>query len=443
MNAQTDALTSALHTYFAARLGDPAGAAQQGISLNFDPFPSTLSPSTFGEPAQGGRFSVPRATEYCSRYIADRAAYLVNGARFTSLEPISEIMEFNVVNRATFYPRFDHTAAANNAAELAFNRLIERARAQLAARVASVSGQPDDYLPSVIAPANWLDPQASDGWAQFKQTLSGQGPSAAAPAASGGMRLPWRQIDLAAFRDYRRKLPPPGDPMPPDVLDINEVKLRPPWMTPPRASSSNLDRDRLRLISTPGGLGGPLGGHGTTPLAMAEAAGAIPFKLDDFAAFGDDDDDSALQNLLKAAVLPKVTQAAPGTTKNSVEVSFDHQIVQINRSWLPWGLIQNSDWYIPGSGKAAVSGSSAGQPAAMLQLIPDRFIAVRNVTIKADFTGEDGNALGSSFAIGPFRLDKSAAIVAGELRIPGAQIIAYVDRGLPAIPPRSDPSFPF
>lgn len=112
----------------------------------------------------------------------------------------------------------------------------------------------------------------------------------------------------------------------------------------------------------------------------------------------------------------------------------------MERPWLATSLLRATNWFIPGKKKGELTAGGEATQYGVLNAIPDKAILIRKLVIRASFTDNDQRAFADSFAVGPFRVTQDAAIREGELSIPGIQIIAYVDRSPPPLPPRSDPS---
>jgi hypothetical protein len=143
---------------------------------------------------------------------------------------------------------------------------------------------------------------------------------------------------------------------------------------------------------------------------------------------------------------------------NNVEISAKLSFIRIMRPWLNALLFTMQSWYLSGQSMDKVSnGKLAGNVGAMLPLIPTAFVVMSDVTIKADFSAQDQSHIESatsgsaSVGWGPFSIsgnyshgeshDRFAATYdAGTIKVPGMQIVAWVNQITPASPPMNDPT---
>ncbi len=131
----------------------------------------------------------------------------------------------------------------------------------------------------------------------------------------------------------------------------------------------------------------------------------------------------------------EVAQDSPTQPVGSTEVtiSFDFCVVNVERQWLHSAFLNNRSWYIPGQAKGGLSANDGhGAPA-----LPVRFVAIKNLRIKAPWTAEDISNLENSVQFGPFNF--SSNIVDGALCHDDIQIVAWMLDDLPDLPPNAMP----
>lgn len=496
-----DPFTAEIQSFFVAQLGNlPAG---KGISLNFEPMAQPISGSDFLGPT--GDYSQTLADEYFSINIADRPAHVVDGVHYShQLVSISELLEANVLLQATFYARADLAEHVNEKNQKTLESLLATASDRMEQTRVALSAQPRTYHPSNAIPKRWCDPSAVSGWQRFSKTLISTSQVDESEIDDHdkddvifrpSFRLPWRSFDPDELRKLVEQLKKskPSSPFPPK--GINELDAVPKWVkaTPKpftadeignfgtqflnnkqlgKLGSSGLPPSAGKLggikVSSTGGLhsggglsglqhGGAsgitgLGGHGglgglgggsqmmmseSEPTATLLQPSAV--NVEDFTAT--ETESVGLSEVFKAAALKNAVVTTESDDKDRIAVSFEYQIISIDRPWLYLPLLQNSNWYIQGARRGELSLGKEGEPHGLLGIIPDRMIVIKNLQIQATFNDSDRAALGASFAIGPFALDPTVDLQEQTLTVPGMKILGYVDVELPIVPPRSDPQF--
>jgi hypothetical protein len=172
----------------------------------------------------------------------------------------------------------------------------------------------------------------------------------------------------------------------------------------------------------------------------------------------------------------------------NLHISLEYGIVDIMRPWFLGDLFRLKNWYLVNNKKNAISdGTVDGQAESensILPMVPMQFLVVRNLTIKADDWGSDGQTMqqmfgdeggawdksssgfnaGASYGFGPFsvnanvshdqakegvsrfgnhtssqRQDYECSFDGSTLTIKGAQIVAWLSTILPPCPPVDAP----
>ncbi len=150
-----------------------------------------------------------------------------------------------------------------------------------------------------------------------------------------------------------------------------------------------------------------------------------------------------LRPLLVAQAAAQVSAAA--TTRqvstSSLDISFEHCVVTLNRPWFPQTFTMLRDWFLPGYGRGAISTGKADGDTGLMPLLPSGFVAVRNLVITAQWSEADLATVQGSASFGPFSLlGRSFDAKTGTLSAPGMQIIGWFCEALPVLPPLSDPA---
>jgi hypothetical protein len=143
------------------------------------------------------------------------------------------------------------------------------------------------------------------------------------------------------------------------------------------------------------------------------------------------------------AISTAASQASSSAVaSSSLSLSLSYLVVELSRA--PWWsdlLLLLDNWYIPGTGRAALVAASDDQKTIG---VPVALILTYDVKIQAQWSDSDRAAASSSTHFGPWMLTSAQFTSATDgggaiLTIPGIQAIACIYRELPAIPPKADP----
>jgi hypothetical protein len=128
---------------------------------------------------------------------------------------------------------------------------------------------------------------------------------------------------------------------------------------------------------------------------------------------------------------------------SSIDISFDHCIVMLNRPWFPDTLLMLRNWYVPDYSRGDISNNPAGGPTGLMPVLTTGFVAIRNLKISAQWSQQDLTNVQGSAGFGPFSLvGSSFDAKSGTLSCPGVQIVGWFCAALPVLPPVSDPALP-
>ncbi|MET0984381.1 MAG: hypothetical protein ABW034_03135 [Steroidobacteraceae bacterium] len=209
-----------------------------------------------------------------------------------------------------------------------------------------------------------------------------------------------------------------------------------------------------------------------------------------FAAFGGSAGSSSQSSSWQSSSESHFQSAFNNTAKN-LHIELEYGLCTIVRPWLISDLFFLKNWYLVGAKKQSVSdGTIDGQANSQdktLPMIPQQFLVVRNVTISSSDWGSDGQVLSDFYGGGQGSTSSSSSSQAGSggvslgfisfggsashsrsdasgqssgwsarsgsehfgttfdgqtLKIPGAQIVAFLSDIVPANPELDDPTLP-
>ena len=143
-------------------------------------------------------------------------------------------------------------------------------------------------------------------------------------------------------------------------------------------------------------------------------------------------------------------------TTDNLEVSFSYAKVDIDRPWLNALLMGLNGWHTTAGGKNFYSDGTKNQPKATFPLLPMSFVAVRNLSISADWGRKDLDSVTkkmsakAEFGYGPFSINSSYASGSSDksfksefdgrtITNKGLQIIAWICAVNPPSPPEDMP----
>jgi hypothetical protein len=128
-----------------------------------------------------------------------------------------------------------------------------------------------------------------------------------------------------------------------------------------------------------------------------------------------------------------------------LSISFDYSIIQINRFWFDKKIFDFSKlWYTLAQPESFFSnGERTADNRGCLRAVPKAFIIVKNVKIKAAWTGSDKAAASTSVGFGCFNLVNSRFNENNELVNDSLQIIGWLCEVLPKTPLTNDPFIKF
>lgn len=145
------------------------------------------------------------------------------------------------------------------------------------------------------------------------------------------------------------------------------------------------------------------------------------------------------QLLITSLLNNQLVSAPVEATTEGFEISFRFCVVNITRSWLNAALLNVKNWYLAGSKAGDYSTGTIENNPGMFPLLPTAFIAIRDLKITAKWDQQDLSNAAQAKSFGPFDL-RSGSFSNNALEAKGLQIIAWLSRLNPMLPPLPDPS---
>jgi len=142
-----------------------------------------------------------------------------------------------------------------------------------------------------------------------------------------------------------------------------------------------------------------------------------------------------LRNVLAEQLVPKPI----ASTTDAFSISFKYCLVTIDRSWLKTALLSTRNWYMFGTKAGEYSQGRIDNNPGMFPMIPSSFIAIRDLKIVANWSQQDAQTVAQSKYFGPFDI-RSGTFNQGVIEAKQLQVIAWLSRLTPSLPPLKDPA---
>ncbi|MBP8153900.1 MAG: hypothetical protein KAX87_01345 [Nitrospira sp.] len=486
MAEEQDSVFTALYEFFLQefRKGRPDSQSDPSeVVFAFEQFPVSVMPEDYLlNPQDPASFSQTKLDEMFSRMLTDNPPVVSGNYRLPASDSISESYFYEVVGPAQFVSNPQATAQTNEDAAGWFSTLKAKAKSEFKT-VVSVMGVAEEFAPSDALPDGWLDPRHNELWRKYSFTAKDQ---PAVPSSSPGLvsrpirlGLAWRTLDERIVGTKIKTLTDDGTDNPPPVGASSDSggtpRARPgaPMSMRPIVSSLAVGRASAPVpapgspvppatfLRTPG-----LFSAGVRTPAMIRVADSLSAKNKVAGSLKDAVPvvrNARLMQLLQGAprqvgwakplslrdrivlrdeMAHTLSEAVVETkpTVTHVRVDFEYQIIRVSRPWLFYPFLRYPQWYIPGLKRGALADAGTTDPTGRLALIPVALIAIRNLSIEANWSEADVARLSTAFAIGPFGRGQKAEIVGQSLKCDGVQILGCISERMPMLPPQSDPS---
>lgn len=285
------------------------------------------------------------------------------------------------------------------------------------------------YFPAFASPANWFDTTVQTNWTSYSYVA---GKPAATPTPTPApiahppyrmlMAPTWRLMANAAPVTVAQKPPPPPPPAPAPNAAHAMIMRSPMFMARERINPA-----MLQIHPEPAAASLVINNAGPTP-----------------------------------ALQPQFT------------ITFDYCLMELRRPWMSGDFLASANWYIAGahagdyasgpvaatsavSAPAPIATPASGTatsapaanstpappaptpPAAPFSWAPVACIAIKSLVIDAGGGALDPSVTTSATAFGPFAFRPQPG-TSDKLSNPGVQIVAWICRAQPLLPPMTDPA---
>jgi hypothetical protein len=145
--------------------------------------------------------------------------------------------------------------------------------------------------------------------------------------------------------------------------------------------------------------------------------------------------------LAQATASLRASTTAQQVVTDSIDISFEHCMVLLNRPWFPDTLLMLRDWYLQGYARGDISVGTGTDDTGLMPVLTTAFVVIRNLKITSNWSEEDLAAMQGSASFGPFCLiGRNYDAASNTLTCPGMQIVGWFCSALPLLPPVSDPT---
>jgi hypothetical protein len=145
-------------------------------------------------------------------------------------------------------------------------------------------------------------------------------------------------------------------------------------------------------------------------------------------------------SVLEATYFAIGNETTPTSVEStSISVSFEYQLITLQRPWLPVALLINQYWCLPGyeAGQLVHAATESVQPG-----IPVAFVALRRLHLAGAWSSRDVEVIPAAQSLGPLSLVGRTVTNQGNQSLtidcPGLQIVAWICQPLPGLPPSAN-----
>ncbi|MEO0707899.1 MAG: hypothetical protein AAF050_19845 [Cyanobacteria bacterium J06649_5] len=143
---------------------------------------------------------------------------------------------------------------------------------------------------------------------------------------------------------------------------------------------------------------------------------------------------SAVQASTMAVLLDSTH--AQSVKSETLKISFQYCLVNVDRPWFSHTLLQMKGWYVPGYEAGELSTGTLDNDG-LFPALPISFIVIKDLTISG-WSQSEHEEVKKSVSLGPFSL-VDRKIEGTSLTWSGLQVIGWVLQVMPMMPPLSDP----
>jgi len=410
-------LMSSIYSFFSSLYPSTAGGQ---AFLAFEPLGLPMSDDMFKLDPSDAALSPPLAVERLSE-VANHVS-VQSGAITNAITTVDGMVSLFLttsmpVNSDAMVP----LGAAKQAASSSFDTTL-----------GSMDGVPNDrFHPVYASPVNWYDPSAGANWTLHtvgEQQTQGTAPSPPPPPAVLNKPL-WRVLPTNLQPDLGHAITLEHPLLPVAGFTRAVVTPRPFLVHSQMMERSDVAMPaRAAIAARPAAFFPTSVAVVTTATAPSLPVTAMPVRM--------------IQPLgLTAAVATLNANTTPQPiTSNSIDISFEHCIVTLDRPWFPDTFLMLRNWYLPEYAKGEFSNNTGAQDPGLMPALATGFVAVRNLKISSQWSAQDATVVQGAASFGPFSLlGRSYDSGSGTLSCAGMQIIGWFCAALPVLPPAADP----
>jgi hypothetical protein len=302
------------------------------------------------------------------------------------------------------------------------------------------------FHPVYANPTDWYDPGANDNWTGHTIGKQEGLPPPAPQPASPGRPPPKFQHQQLTWRIAPKNIQPDlSEPVSRTNRFYSTLATSPQFATiqnSPTDRAGFAARRQMFAKPGPGPSSAPRGGFLSSGFLqrMANAASTIASSGQPTTAASIMKTAGPLIMAQATGQLQANTTAQPVST-NTIDMSFEHCVVTLNRPWWPEVFLMLKQWFVPGYACAEFSDGTGGEDSGLLPVLASGFVAIRNLKISTKWSNDDVAAMQGAASFGPFSLvGRTYDAGTGTLTCPGIQIIGWFCEALPILPPNSDPA---
>lgn len=308
------------------------------------------------------------------------------------------------------------------------------------------------YYPVNATPNNWYDESATANWVSVALNSSQVKPASSSSSAlvrSGALDQVtpsvWRMkptmksaIDLK--KDLFAKNPLLTKARVPSVPPMSPVAP----MSPAHTLNPSVMKRALQPAVLPGGQPkvGPtvspeLFSRKIVPSSLLKAGGIDPSRVDLMKRdLGCSD---LLQRVVVRSILDRALPSKPASPQtDGFSITFKFCRVTLDRPWFKLALLSTPNWWMFDTPVGAYSSGDPATNAGMFPYVTTSFIAIRDLKITANWSAEDRANLTTAASFGCFDLH-DASVNNDTIEVKGLQVIAFVSKLMPRLPPQAPP----
>ncbi|QMW01731.1 hypothetical protein [Spirosoma foliorum] len=422
---EIDDLMQHVYDYFLDKFHQQNPATQKDVFLSFEPIGTSVSPSDFKIDKTGGVYSPAMAVETLSG--------LVNNI---------PTVDANTYNRTGKTVEGQYSTILNGAFSLTseepdisfFNHVKSQAlRTFENTPIGSLKeNNPTSFHPAYATPTDWYDATTQGNWSTF--TYSNQIQSNESTRSTSLVKL---------NPEIRRWM---WQVLPPDFVQlVSQPRLLDKAVLQLQLQSINEEQAHVGIdqLVKPQLLKTALlaVNRRATMSAMTSTAFHVDGRIDSTVVHPLPDKifqiKSSMMDMqrVKQSLLLSTT-ATYVQRADSLKISFDYCLVQVNRPWLDDSFLFLKNWYMPGYQEGVFSNGMAAN-TGIFPALPIAFIVAKDLTI-SDWADEETQTVETALSLGPFSLEDRAisqAETKRSLTKRGMQIIAWICQLMPTLPP--------